>query len=82
MDKDSGENRWAFDINQNNDIYIYIEKKKNYTSKEIIKSVTIDNIKVEKEKKLGKINFYRPNISDQGGTFSNTEEKLDSNNKI
>ena len=53
MDKDSGENRWAFDINQNNDIYIYIEKNKNYTSKEIIKSVTIDNIKVEKEKELG-----------------------------
>lgn len=76
MDKDSGGNRWAFDINQNNDIYIYIEKNKNYTSKEIIKSVTIDNIKVEKEKELGKIDFYRPNISDQGGTFSNTEENL------
>ena len=23
IDKDSGENKWTFDINQNNDIYIY-----------------------------------------------------------
>ena len=30
VDKEAGENKWAFDINQNNDIYLYIEKNQNY----------------------------------------------------
>ena len=52
-DKDSGENRWAFDINQNNDIYIYIEKNKSYTDKEAINHILIDNINVQKNKEIG-----------------------------
>lgn len=75
-DKDSGENRWAFDINQNNDIYIYLEKNKNYQETEAIKTIKIDNLKVEREKELGTVNFYRPNVSENGGTFANTEENL------
>ena len=75
-DKDSGENRWAFDINQNNDIYIYIEKNKSYTDKEAINHILIDNINVQKNKEIGTINFYRPNKAEQGGTFANTEENL------
>ena len=76
IDKEAGENRWAFDINQNNDIYIYIEKNKNYTKQEVIKSILIDNIQVEKENQKGAINFYRPNISEKGSNFSNAEENL------
>jgi hypothetical protein len=75
-DKDAGENKWAFDINQNNDIYIYIEKNKNYTKQEVIKSIAIENIKVQKEKELGTINFYRPNTLEEGSTFKNAEENL------
>lgn len=73
-DKDSGENRWAFDINQNNDIYIYINKNQTYKEQEAIKNIKIDNIKVERQKEKGIINFYRPNKSDKGGNFANTEE--------
>lgn len=76
MDKGAGENRWAFDINQNNDIYLYFEKNKNYGKQEIIKNIMIDQIKVEKEKEKGIIHFYRPNISDQGGNFRNVSENL------
>lgn len=76
IDKESGENKWAFDINQNNDIYLYIEKDNNYTKQEAIKSIMIDNINVQKEKPVGNINFYKPNISDTGGIFSNTSENL------
>jgi len=75
-DKEAGENRWAFDINQNNDIYLYIEKNKNYDKQEVIKSIEINNIQVQKEKEKGTINLYRPNTSETGGTFSNTEENL------
>ena len=76
VDKDSGENRWAFDINQNNDIYLYIEKNENYTRQEAIKSILIDNIQVQKEKEKGIVNFYKPNSSESSRTFSNNEENV------
>lgn len=65
---------WAFDINQNNDIYIYLEKNENYKEDEVIKTIVIDDLKVEKNKELGEVKFYRPNMLETGGNFSNTEE--------
>lgn len=76
VDKDPGENKWSFDINQNNDFYIYIERNNKYNKQEAIKSIVIDNINVQKNQEKGVINFYRPNIAEQGGIFSNTEENL------
>lgn len=73
VEKDSGENRWAFDISQNADIYISLQKNGNFQKKEAIKSILIDNIKVEK-KELGTIDFYRPNINEEGATFKNSDE--------
>lgn len=65
---------WAFDINQNNDIYIYVEKNDNYKKEEAIRSIVIDNLNVQRNKELGMVKFYRPNVSNTGGNFSNTEE--------
>lgn len=76
QDKEQKETKWAYDLTQNNDIYLYIEKNKNYSKEEAIESVVIDNIKVEKEKEIGTINFYRPNTLETGGSFSNKEENL------
>lgn len=73
IDKQSEGNKWAFDINQNNDIYFYIEKNRNYGKQEIIKSVLINNINVEKEKKEN-IKFYKPNTEEKGGIFNNIKE--------
>lgn len=73
-EKDAGENRWAFDVEQNADVYLYIEKNEKYKKQEAIKSILIDNIKVEKQEEVGTTNFYRPNISEAGSTFSNSEE--------
>lgn len=75
-DKDAGENRWAFDISQNNDINLYIEKNKNYDKQEAIKSILIDNINVERNTEKGIINFYRPNTTDSGVYFKNVEDNL------
>lgn len=69
-----GTTNWAFDINQNNDIYIYLEKNNDYKEEEIIKSVKIDNLNVEKNKEQGTTKFYRPNTQDTGTNFNNTEE--------
>ena len=76
IDKDAGENRWAFDISQNNDFYFYIQKNKNYDKEEAIKEVIIDNITVQKENEKGTINFYRPNTTESGGNYKNTQENL------
>ncbi len=65
---------WAFDINQNNDIYIYIEKNDNYKEEEAIRSIVIDGLNVQRDKELGTVKFYRPNVSETGTNFSNTEE--------
>lgn len=65
---------WAFDINQNNDIYIYIEKNKNYTEKEAIKNIKIENFNVQKNSEIGETKFYRPNIEETGANFKNIDE--------
>ena len=76
IDKNQDENatNWAFDINQNNDIYVYVEKNDNYKEEEAIRSIVIDNLNVQKEKELGTVKFYRPNVEETGANFSNTEE--------
>ena len=76
VDKESAENRWAFDINQNNDIYLYIDKNENYKKQEAIKSILIDNIQIEKETEKGTVNAYKPNSAEGGRTFVNNEENI------
>lgn len=51
LDTEGNENIWNFDLVQNNDLYIYIAKNKNYRDTEIIKSITISNIKIEERTK-------------------------------
>ena len=77
ISKDATEEfRWNYDVNQNNDIYLYVEKNAGFTKQEAIRSILIDNIKVIKQEELGTTNFYRPNVLEVGGSFSNSEENL------
>lgn len=73
IDKEAGENKWAFDVNQNNDIYLYIDKNKNYSKTEAIKSISIENINVE-SKINEKIKIYKPAVQVENSTFKNTQE--------
>ena len=63
------EEKWNLSIFQNNDIYISIEKNKNYNKEAIIESVDIKNIKLLQEPQVGKIKTYMPNSLD-GRLFS------------
>lgn len=54
--------KWDLDIVQVNDIYIEIEKNKNYPSIEIIDKIKIDNLKIEKLPQKGKINLYKTSV--------------------
>lgn len=60
QEKENKDYRWDTQIYQNNDIYINIEKNKNYKKEEAIQSVVIDNIQIAEKPQIGTIEFYRP----------------------
>ena len=72
IDKDPGENKWAFDIYQNNDIYIYIDKNENYKETEAIKNVVIDNFTIEGQNK-NNVNMYKPEFEEENVIFKYSE---------
>lgn len=78
-DIDGGANKWAFDINQNNDIFLYIEKNNGYTGNEVIKTININNIQINKKVEKGEKVIYKPEIDPVKVMFSNVEaNKVDS----
>ncbi len=78
LDTQEGENTWNFDLVQNNDIYINISKNKNYEEAEIIKNITINNIKIEEEPNSGKIVIYKPS-SEENKIYEYKEEHIINN---
>lgn len=77
-----GNKKWNFNVYQNNDVYIYIDKNENYWGEEkSIKSVKLENINISKTPTKGEIKTYMPN-SVEGRLFSYKEEYLISENKI
>jgi len=75
IDIDSGENKWAFDIWQSNDIYLYIDKNNNYEKMMAIKSIYIDNFKV-KDANNENIKIYKPDSQEQNLIFKYNEENV------
>ena len=63
-DYDNSE-EWNVEIYQTNDIYLNFKKNKNYKQKEIIKSIEINNITINKQPKVGKIKIYIPNDNEK-----------------
>lgn len=76
IDKKSENNKWAFDINQNNDIFLYIEKNKNNEKTQVIKSIVLDNFTVNKQKQIGEAKIYKPDATSQNQIFTNKEENI------
>lgn len=52
--------KWCFNVNQNNDIYLTINKNPNYQNSEVIKVVRIENIQIDKKQSTGTIQLYKP----------------------
>ena len=76
-DKTSEGNKWAFDIDQNNDIYIYIEKNSEYTDVETIESIVLGNFNINKEKQIGEIKIIKPDANSEKQIFTNKEENVE-----
>ena len=73
IDNENTEEKWNFNVNQNNDIYIYVKKNSEYRKTEIIESVKIDNIIINKTNEIGETKIYKP-VKDDNKMFINSQE--------
>ncbi len=60
IDQKDGQNKWNMSINQNNDIYLYIEKGNDFGKVDVIENVVLDNFNVKRENEIGTNNIYMP----------------------
>lgn len=65
--------KWNLNVNQNNDIYVYIEKNSGYGKTEIIEEVEINNITINKQNEKGEPKLYKP-VVDEKRMFINAQE--------
>lgn len=72
QEKENPDYKWDVEIYQNNDIYLNIEKNENYNDTELIKSIEIENIKINKTPEVGIFKFYR--TSNEENVFTYKEE--------
>ena len=73
IENEGHQEKWNFNVSENNDIYIYLEKNSRYNKTEIIKDVTINNIKINKTDSIGETKIYKP-VEDEKVMFKNTNE--------
>lgn len=73
IEKEDTTEKWNIAVNQNNDIYIYVEKNLQYRKTEIIDTIEINNISTNKANTEGTTKIYKP-IGDEKRLFINVEE--------
>jgi hypothetical protein len=73
IDKETTDTKWAFDIYQSNDVYLYIDRNEKYGKTEIIKSIEITNFQIE-AKNNENIKIYQPDEQEEKLIFKNKEE--------
>lgn len=73
VDKETTDTKWAFDVCQSNDVFLYIDKNNGYRKTEAIKSVIISNIQIDANEKE-KIKIYKPDEQEEKFIFKNKEE--------
>lgn len=74
QDVDNNKKKWSLEVNQDNDIYIYIEKNEEYEKTETIKNVTINNINITKAPTKGNITIYKPSSESTVSMFKNMKD--------
>ena len=67
-------NHFAFNVFENNDIYLYIDKNENYDQEETIKSIIVNNISLETAPQIGIAKFYHPDAVEVETIFKNSVE--------
>lgn len=64
--------QWKVNVNQNNDVYLYIQKDDNKNG--VLKNITIENFQISKKSSKGKNVIYRPT-----GELANLYDKSEQN---
>lgn len=75
IDKETTDTKWAFDVYQSNDVFLYIDKNEGYGKTEAIKTVKINNIQIESNRKEN-IVIYKPDEQEEKVIFKNKEENI------
>ena len=68
--------KWNLNVNQNNDIYVYIEKNSSYGKTEIIEEVEINNININKQNEKGELKLYKPVVENKRIFVNTTENEI------
>lgn len=78
VDVEDSTNKWNLQVNQNNDIYLYIKKNDKYKDTEIIESVKLDNFDIKEKTQIGEIKLLKPDSNTESVIFKNiTENEVD-----
>lgn len=72
-EEENSSGEWNFSVNENNDIYIYIEKNSGYGKTELIDTIEIKDIEIDKFNELGEAKFYKP-VTDEKRIFNSLKE--------
>lgn len=75
IDDGQTDTRWSVDVHQANDIYIYLDKNSQYDKTEIIKSVSIDNFRIEAKNKEN-VKIYKPDNEEENVIFKYKDENI------
>ena len=73
IDQINKQEKWNMVINQNNDIYLYIEKNEDYRDTEVIEDIVLDNFFINRKKEIGTNNIYMPSNT-ASYIFENNED--------
>lgn len=68
------EDIYEANVIQKNDLYIAIEKNKEYSKEDAIKKITINNFKIEENTEKGKVRIYRPAMGENAYEYSENYE--------
>lgn len=71
---------WNTEIYQTNDIYLNIQRNKNYKKNEVITSIAVENIKINEKPIIGDVKFYR--AAKQTENIFEYKEEYEINNNI
>lgn len=58
---DDNKSKWNLSIDQYNDIYLYFEENNGFEKNDYVESISIENINITKQPKIGSLELYMPN---------------------
>lgn len=75
-DVEDNQNKWNLKAEQNNDIYIYIDKNKEYDKQETIKNIKLSNFVVDKAPNKGTLELLKPDNKTENVIFRNIDDDI------